>query len=99
MLLSYPYSVAERLMRYVQIDTQSDPHSKLHPSTPKQKELSNLLVAELLEIGVSDVVTDEFGYVYGTIPATSPKKMPVICFCSHIDTAPDCSGTNVKPIH
>ena len=98
MLLSYPYSVAERLMRYVQIDTQSDPHSKLHPSTPKQKELSNLLVAELLEIGVSDVVTDEFGYVYGTIPATSPKKMPVICFCSHIDTAPDCSGTNVKPI-
>lgn len=98
MLLNYPYSVTERLMRYVQIDTQSDPHSKLHPSTPKQKELSNLLAAELIEIGAVDVVTDEFGYVYGTIPATSLKKMSVICFCSHIDTAPDCSGTNVKPI-
>ncbi len=98
MLLKYPYSVTDRLMRYVQIDTQSDPHSKLHPSTPKQKELSNLLAAELIEIGAVDVVTDEFGYVYGTIPATSSKKMPVICFCSHIDTAPDCSGTNVKPI-
>ncbi len=98
MLLNYPHSVAERLMRYVQIDTQSDPHSKLHPSTPKQKVLSNLLATELLEIGVVDVVTDKFGYVYGTIPATSAKKMPVVCFCSHIDTAPDCSGTNVKPI-
>ncbi|TAH14012.1 MAG: peptidase T [Sphingobacteriia bacterium] len=98
MLLNYPYSVTDRLMRYVQIDTQSDPHSSLHPSTPKQKVLSNLLAAELKEIGVVDVLTDEFGYVYGTIPATSSKKMPVICFCSHIDTAPDCSGTNVKPI-
>ncbi|MEI6264443.1 MAG: peptidase T [Sphingobacteriia bacterium] len=98
MLLNYPYSVADRLMRYVQIDTQSDPHSSLHPSTPKQKVLSNLLADELKEIGVVDVLTDEFGYVYGTIPATSSKKMPVICFCSHIDTAPDCSGTNVKPI-
>ncbi len=98
MLLNYPHSVAERLMRYVQIDTQSDPHSKLHPSTPKQKVLSNLLATELQEIGVADVLTDEFGYVYGTIPATSAKKMPVVCFCSHIDTAPDCSGTNVKPI-
>lgn len=98
MLLNYQYTVAERLMRYVKIDTQSDPHSTLHPSTAKQIELSNLLAAELIEIGVTDVVTDEFGYVYGTIPATSIKKMPVVCFCSHIDTAPDCSGTNVKPI-
>ncbi len=85
MLLKYPYSVTDRLMRYVQIDTQSDPHSKLHPSTPKQKELSNLLAAELIEIGAVDVVTDEFGYVYGTIPATSSKKIPVIFFFSHID--------------
>jgi tripeptide aminopeptidase len=98
MLMNYSYGVADRLMRYVQIDTQSDPHSNLHPSTPKQKELSHLLSAELIEIGAVDVITDEFGYVYGTIPATSNKKMPVVCFCSHIDTAPDCSGTNVKPI-
>lgn len=98
MLLNYEYTVAERLMRYVQIDTQSDPHSKLHPSTSKQKDLSNLLVSELKAIGIEDATTDEFGYVYGTIPATSSKKMPVICFCSHIDTAPDCSGKNVKPI-
>jgi tripeptide aminopeptidase len=98
MLLNYEYTVAERLMRYVQIDTQSDPHSKLHPSTSKQKDLSKLLVAELKAIGIEDASTDEFGYVYGSIPATSSKTMPVICFCSHIDTAPDCSGKNVKPI-
>jgi tripeptide aminopeptidase len=98
MLLNHHYSVAERLMRYVQIDTQSDPSSKLHPSTSKQKDLSNLLVSELKAIGINDATTDEFGYVYATIPATSSKKIPVICFCSHLDTAPDCSGTNVKPL-
>jgi tripeptide aminopeptidase len=98
MLANYDNTVVERFMHYVKIDTQSDPHSGLHPSSIKQKNLSALLKEELQMIGISDVETDEFGYVYGTIPATTSKKMPVICFCSHIDTTPDCSGTNVKPI-
>ncbi len=85
-------------MRYVQIDTQSDPLSKTHPSTEKQKVLSAILVNELKEIGVSDAHMDEWGYVYGTIPSNSDKQVPVICFCSHVDTAPDASGTGVKPL-
>lgn len=92
------YSVAERLMRYVQIDTQSDPLSSSFPSTQKQKNLSQLLVQELQALQVADAHMDEYGYVYATIPANTSKPIPVICFCAHIDTAPDCSGTNVKPI-
>ena len=92
-------NVAERLMRYVQIDTQSDPTSTAHPTTEKQKDLSKLLLQELIGMGITNATTDAFGYVYATIPSNSDKKnMPVICFCSHVDTAPDCSGTNVKPI-
>lgn len=94
-----PYSVEERFLRYVQVDTTSDPASTSFPSTEKQKDLSQVLVKELLELGISDAETDQWGYVYATIPATSSKSnIPVICFCSHVDTAPDCSGTNVKPI-
>ncbi|OYZ01392.1 MAG: peptidase T [Sphingobacteriia bacterium 28-36-52] len=92
------YSVAERLMRYVQIDTQSDPLSSSFPSTTKQKNLSQLLVKELHALQVADAHTDEYGYVYATIPANTNKPIPIICFCAHIDTAPDCSGTNVKPL-
>jgi tripeptide aminopeptidase len=91
-------TVAERFMRYVQIDTTADPNSDTHPSSMKQKDLSKVLVQELLEMGILDAELDEHGYVYATIPATCDKKVPVICFCSHVDTAPDCSGTNVKPI-
>ena len=91
-------NVAERLMRYVQIDTQSDPESGSFPTSEKQKELSRLLAQELRGMGITDAATDEYGYVYATIPANSEKKnIPVICFCSHVDTAPDCSGTHVKP--
>lgn len=98
MLSKYSFTVADRFIRYVQIDTQSDPQSKTFPSTEKQKDLSRLLVEELLQIGISDAHLDEYGYVYATIPSTTDKKVPVICFCSHVDTAPDCTGTNVKPI-
>lgn len=91
-------TVATRFMRYVQIDTQSDPESASQPSTEKQKDLSRVLVDELKQMGIDDVELDEYGYVYATIPATSEKNVPVLCFCSHVDTAPDCSGTNVKPI-
>lgn len=85
-------------MRYVQVDTQSDPQSSLQPSTEKQKDLSRILVSELHEMGITDAELDEFGYVYATIPSNIDKQVPVICFCAHVDTAPDCSGTNVKPI-
>ncbi|MBK9958284.1 MAG: peptidase T [Chitinophagaceae bacterium] len=92
-------SLAERFMRYVRIDTQSDPESNSTPSTEKQKELSKLLFKELRGLGLTQVETDEYGYVYATIPSNTGKKnVPAICYCAHVDTAPDCSGTNVKPI-
>ena len=92
------FEVAERFMRYVQVDTQSDASSATFPSTSKQLNLSKLLVQELLEIGIEDAHLDENGYVMATIPSNTDKKVPVICFCSHVDTSPDCSGTDVKPI-
>ncbi len=98
MFENYSYTAAERFMRYVQVDTQSDPTSSSFPTTEKQKNLSQILAKELLAMGIVDAHTDEFGYVYGTLPANTTKKVPVICFCSHVDTAPDCSGTDVKPI-
>ncbi len=91
--------LTDRFMRYVQIDTQSDPNSIQHPTTEKQKNLSKLLQEELVSMGVSDAEEDAFGYVYASISTNSDKKnIPIICFCSHVDTAPDCSGYNVKPI-
>jgi tripeptide aminopeptidase len=97
-LADYKHSAAERFMRYVQIDTQSDPASATQPSTFKQKDLSALLAQELKAMGLADAELDEHGYVYATLPATSTKNVPVICYCAHVDTAPDCSGTGVKPI-
>lgn len=90
-------TVTERFLRYVNIDTQSDPGSQTQPSTAKQKDLGRLLVEELLAIGLADAHMDEHGNVYATVPATTPKRVPVICFCAHMDTAPDFSGTGVKP--
>ncbi len=99
MLANYKNTVTERFMRYVQIDTQSDPNSTSYPSTEKQKDLGRLLVKELKELGLEDAMLDEFGYVYATLNSNSDKKkIPTICFCSHVDTAPDCSGKDVKPI-
>ncbi|HVX24946.1 MAG TPA: peptidase T [Parafilimonas sp.] len=98
MFKNYQHTVTERFMRYVQIDTQSDPNSETYPTTEKQKQLSNLLAEELKSIGLRDAYADEYGYVYATIPSNTNKKVPVVCFCAHVDTAPDCSGFNVKPI-
>ena len=95
--LAFTHEVTERFLRYVVIDTQSDPSSPSCPSTEKQKNLGRLLAAELKDMGLADAHLDAHGYVYATIPATSDKKVPVICFCSHMDTSPDCSGANVKP--
>jgi len=92
-------SIAERFMRYVRVDTQSNPKTGLHPSSQKQTDLSKILVEDLKKIGIENAERDDYGYVYATIPSNSVKRdVSVICFCSHIDTAPDCSGTNVKPI-
>lgn len=90
-------TVTDRFLRYVVIDTQSDPQSPSQPSTEKQRNLGRVLVEELLAIGLSDAHLDEHGYIYATIPGNTDKQVPVICFCSHMDTAPDFSGTNVKP--
>lgn len=94
----YAYTVTDRFLRYVQVDTQSDPESISFPSTEKQKNLSHILADELRAMGIEDAHVDEHGYVYATLPANVTHPVPVICFCAHVDTAPDCSGTNVKPI-
>jgi len=98
MFENYAFTVAERFLRYVQIDTQSDPRSGTHPSTDKQKDLGRLLVKELQEAGLEDAEMDEHGYVYAGLPANSDKIVPVICLCAHMDTSPDCSGQGVRPI-
>src|SRR6478609_2530272 len=95
--LTFSHTVTERFLRDVTIDTQSDPNSPASPSTEKQKDLGRVLVTELNAMGVADAHLDDFGYVYATIPANTPKKVPVICFCSHMDTSPDVTGKNVKP--
>jgi tripeptide aminopeptidase len=91
-------NIVERFFKYVQIDTEADPTSFTTPSSLKQKNLAVILVEELKEMGINDAEMDEWGYVYANIPSNSSKKTPTICFCSHMDTAPDCSGKDVKPI-
>lgn len=96
---NYNYTVKDRFIKYVQIDTTADPNSTSFPSSMKQKDLAKVLVEELKAIGVDNAEMDEWGYVYASIPSNSPKdNIPKICFCAHMDTAPDCSGTDVKPI-
>jgi tripeptide aminopeptidase len=95
--LEFTHTVTQRFLRYVVIDTQSDPASPTCPSTEKQKDLGRLLAGELQALGIRDAHLDEHGYVYATIPANTDKQIPVICFCSHMDTSPDCTGKDVKP--
>jgi tripeptide aminopeptidase len=91
-------TITERFCKYVQVDTQSDPESTTFPSTEKQKDLSRILVQELLEMGLEDAHLDEFGYVYATLKSNVNHAVPVICYCSHVDTSPDCTGAGVKPL-
>jgi len=92
-------SVLERFLRYVQIDTTSDQDSLSVPSTERQLVLLDLLVDELKALGLTDAARDEQGIVMATLPATSPRKdIPVIGWLAHVDTSPDMSGANVKPI-
>lgn len=98
LIATHEHSVADRFLRYVKIDTQSDPSANTYPSTEKQKILGQLLVDELLELGLKDAHLDAFGYVYASLESNVEGEVPVICFCSHMDTSPDCSGKNVKPL-
>ncbi|MFZ1705117.1 MAG: peptidase T [Saprospiraceae bacterium] len=91
------YTVAERFLKYVTIDTQADPISETFPSSLKQKDLTNILLAELKELNVEATANDA-GYIYAKIPSNTDKKVSRVFFCAHIDTAPDCSGAHVKPI-
>ncbi|GJQ63755.1 MAG: peptidase T [Melioribacteraceae bacterium] len=95
---NYKFTVVDRFLKYVKIDTQSDEESTTFPSDPKQLELSKILVEELKEIGMSDVVMDENGYVMATLPSNTEKDVPVIGFIAHVDTSPAVSGKDVKPI-
>jgi tripeptide aminopeptidase len=88
----------ERFLRYVRIDTTSDPASATSPSTAVQLDLLKLLVEELKQIGASDLRLTDYGAVLATIPATVPAELPTIALLAHVDTAPQFSGTNVKPI-
>ena len=97
-LTQYQHTVCERFMRYVQIDTEADPHSETQPSSMKQKDLSRLLVQELEAMGLTEIVMDEHGYVYASIPSNVQHHVPVLCFCAHVDTAPDVTGKDVKPV-
>ena len=95
-------AVVERFLRYVQIDTQSDPGSDATPSTEKQKDLGRLLERELRELGAGDVEMDAFGYVFATIPSTLPPeqaaRVPVLGLVAHVDTSPDEPGGPVRPL-
>ena len=87
-------TVTERFLRYVSFDTQSDDKSETCPSTDKQKQLGQVLVEEMRDMGISDAYMDEHGYVYGTVPGD--KDLPTIGLIAHMDTAPDASGADIK---
>lgn len=88
--------LSERLLKYVKIDTMSDPKSETLPTTAKQFDLAKILVEDLKEIGVTDASLDEHCYVMGSIPGNT-KDAPSIGLIAHMDTSPECSGKDVKP--
>src|SRR5947208_1129133 len=92
-------TLLSRFLRYVQVDTQSDETSFTYPSTPGQLVLLEMLRKELVDLGAADVQMTRDGYVIASIPATTRKAgVPTVAFLAHVDTAPDCSGKDVKPI-
>src|SRR5436309_15002792 len=92
-------AVLDRFLRYVRYDTQSDEQSQTFPSTAKQLVLLRDLADELRAVGVADAAVDDYGYVMATIPATSTRTAgPTIGFIAHVDTSPEMSGADVKPI-
>ena len=89
--------ILKRFLRYISIDTQSDPNASSFPSTAKQFKLANMLVDELRDLGLKDADVDEHCYVTATLPANTDRKIPVIGFLAHVDTSPDMSGENIRP--
>jgi len=98
MASDYSSSLIDRFIRYARLDTQSDPDSSTQPSTAKQLDLSRMLLAELKTMGLTDVELDEQGYLFASIPSNTEKTVPVICYCAHVDTSPDCKASDVKPL-
>ena len=94
-----PHTALERFLRYVQIDTESDPAlaGERTPTTYKQLDLARVLRDELIRMGAADVHLDAHGYVYATVPATVDRDVPTVCFCAHMDTSPDVTGAGVRP--
>lgn len=95
---NYKFTYLDRFLDYVKIDTQSDDDAPGFPTTLKQLDLSRKLVEELKEIGLSDAVMDENGYVMATLPSNTTKKVPVVAFIAHVDTSPAVTGANVNPV-
>ncbi|MBE2280968.1 MAG: peptidase T [Ignavibacteriaceae bacterium] len=95
---NYKFTVTDRFLEYVKIDTQSDDEAAGFPTTLKQLDLSRKLVAELLELGLKDALMDDNGYVMATLPSNTTKDVPVIGFVAHVDTSPAVSGKDVKTI-
>src|SRR5437870_271214 len=91
-------TLLDRFCRYVRIDTQADESAGKYPSSPGQLELGKVLVEELRGMGIKDAAADEHGIVLATIPATSARPAPVVAFIAHLDTSPETSGRQVKPI-
>ena len=89
--------IIDRFIRYVKVDSQSDPESTTTPSTQKQWDIIHLLVEELKQIGLSEVSVDEYGYIMATLPSNVSHEVPIIGFIAHYDTSPDFSGANVNP--
>lgn len=98
LITKYDFTSKERFLNYVQIDTQSDPHSTCSPTTEKQKNLGKVLVSELQALGIENAHLDEHGYVYAQLDSNVAHEVPGLCFCAHMDTSPDCSGSDVKPV-
>jgi len=97
-LSDYRQKMIDRFCKYVKYDTRSSETSETYPSTEKQKVLGNKLVDDLKKIGLEDVQIDQYGYVTATLPANSTKEVKTIGFIAHMDTSPDVTGENVKPI-
>ena len=91
-------SLLDRFCRYVRIDTQANETAGTYPSSPGQLELGRLLVEELRALGLRDAAADGHGIVLATVPATAPRPAPTIAWIAHLDTSPETSGRDVKPI-
>ncbi|RLS34626.1 MAG: peptidase T [Planctomycetota bacterium] len=91
-------TLLDRFLRYVRIDTQALEHSQSSPSSLKQLDLSRMLADECRQMGLANVSLSEHGVVLATVPATVPHSAPAIAWVAHVDTSPETSGTDVKPV-